>query len=135
MPRPKQQAEAAPTQEEMQQGAQVAAAAVEGAKNEPNPEKRQAAASAAVQREAQAQGWELTDEECNRIGSAVVNQIEARGGFDAMPEPVQPPPAPTGSGSLPEQPAVQPAHQPHQADPSPAGAQQRRSFAERVRGR
>lgn len=114
-----------PTAEDMRQGANVATAGIEAAQNEPDPERRPQAAANAIQEAAQAQGWELTDEDCERIGKAVVGQMEARGAFEPPPEPVAPPPAPTGEGSLPEQPA--------QVDPPPAP--ERRSFAERFRSK
>jgi len=114
--------------EQMEQGANVAGAGIEAARAEPDPAKRPAAASSAIQEAAQAQGWELSDEDCDKIGSAVVKQLEMRGAFDPPPEPVAPPPAPTGAGTLPAQPAAGP----DAIDESPAP--QRRSFAERFRG-
>lgn len=122
----KQDQEQQPNPSDMQKGADVASAGVTAAQNEPDPEKRPRAAANAIQEAAQAQGWELTDDDCKRIANFVIQGIEDRGGFDAPPEPVAVPPAPTGEGSLPEQPA-------HAVDPPPAP--EHRSFAERFRSK
>ena len=117
----------APTEQETAQGLQVAAAGAQAAREEPDPEKRPAAAAGAIQQAASEQGWTLTDEECDRIGGAVVKQMEQRGAFDPPPEPVAAPAAPTGAGTAAAQPPDLPVEN---LPPAP----QHRSFAERFRG-
>jgi hypothetical protein len=145
MPEPAEQL-TAPTAEQMAQGATVGQAGIEAAIAEPDPTKRPRAAGRAIQKAARAQGWELSDDDCERIGRAVAAQLaaaadenneataravvghmEARGAFETPPEPIAIPAAPTGTGRIPAAPAAEPA-------PEIATAPHGRTFAEWFRG-
>ena len=107
-----------PTAQDLQAGQSVAAAGIAAAQAEPEPSRRKPAARRAIQREAAANGWELSDEDADRIADMVVDRIQERGAFDRPMELVSPPPA----APIPAQATVQ----------TPAAAQ-RGSFAERFR--
>lgn len=124
---------AAPTKEDMEAGGAVIAAGQEAAAAEPDASKKRGAAAGAIKSRAKSQGWELTDDQVNKLAGAVTGHLDElfdelpgnvaeairkMGGLDKLPEPLQPPSAPTGSGSLPAEPAA-PAD-PGQ-DPAPGG--------------
>lgn len=109
-----------PSQEQMQQGAEVVAAGEQAAAAETDPKRKRAAARGAIRKEAQSKGWELSEEDADMLAGMVAvklgeqlaavpgqtaDEIGKRGGYDRLPEPITPPAAPTGAGTLPEQPA------------------------------
>src|SRR5579875_1920619 len=79
------------TAEQLQQGREVAAAAQQAAREEPDPAKRKLAAARAMRREAQRVQLELTEEQARMIAGYVVDDMEARGAFEPPPEPVAAP--------------------------------------------
>ena len=97
-----------PTSEDMAAGGDVVQAGADAAAAEPDPKKRRAAASRAIKKEAESKGWELSEDQANMLAGMtadmVVDKIQERGGFEHLPEPLTPPPAPTGAGTLPAQP-------------------------------
>ena len=112
-----------PTAEQMAAGGDVVNAGAEAAAAEKDPEKRQEAAATAIQDKAAEKGFKLSRDDAEMLAGMVSAQVAAelaklpdqtadkiseRGGFDKPPEPVAPPPAPTGTGSLPAQPAAAP---------------------------
>lgn len=113
----------APTAEDVQAGGEVVNAGAAAAAAETDPAKRKDAAAAAIKDTADAKGWKLSQEDAQMLAGMVAAQVAAtvealpdktadkiseRGGFDKLPEPVVPPAAPTGTGSLPAQPAAPP---------------------------
>ena len=119
----------APTQEQMAEGAAVLEAGQAAAAAEPDETKKRGAARSAIRQKAKASGWELTDEQADKLAAALTGKVEEllgelpgnvaeairqMGGFDHLPEPLTPPAAPTGAGTLPAEPAGRPA-------PPPAG--------------
>lgn len=132
-----------PSQEDLAGGAEVVEAGKAAAAAEPDPSKRREAAAGAIREAAGEKGWKLSQDEAEMIASAVVAQagafagavadeIQQRGGFDRLPDPVVPPPAPTGTGELPEQPPVGDAGEPaHDQLPAARGAS---GFASWFRG-
>jgi hypothetical protein len=107
------------TTEQLQAGAGVASAGIEAAGKEPTPAKARPAAKRAMRAAAERVQIELTDEHLEMIAAGVVDQMEARGAFDAPPERVTAPHPPAAAG---EQPAV-------------AAVPAKTSFAERFRQR
>jgi hypothetical protein len=106
--------------EQLQAGQDIASAGAQAAAAEPEPAKKRPAARRAIQKEAAARGWELSDDDAGRIADMVVDRIRDAGGFDHPPEPIAAPahaPQPPAAAPSPEQPAA-PAH---------------RTFAERFR--
>jgi hypothetical protein len=97
--------------DELVAGGQVAAAGIAAATAEPDPAKRQPAARRAVRAEAKRVKLELTDEDCSRIASEVVDMIDQRGGFDPPPEAVTAPAPAVAAAAGQDQPAAQPRKQ------------------------
>jgi hypothetical protein len=133
-----------PTAEDVAAGGEVVNAGATAAAAEKDPAKRQDAAATAIKDTAEQKGFKLSPEDAEQLAGMVAAQVAAtvqdlpdktadkiseRGGFDRLPEPVSPPPAPTGTGSLPAQP---PAAAEDEAPPQQSrGAS---AFARRFRG-
>lgn len=123
MPQSKTQQQ--PTPEQMQSvataGATAAATAPEG--------QAQPAAAEAMRSEADRVGFDLTDEQIDRLAEAVSSKniaaLESRGAFDAPPEPVKPPEPPAAPPAPGEQPA---------AAETPPQPPVKRTFAHRFMG-
>ena len=83
--------------EAMQKGQQVAQAGAAAAASSP-PEEAQANAAEAMRAERDRVKLEMSDEDIDRIASALspklLDGFQERGAFDAPPEPVTPPPPP-----------------------------------------
>lgn len=139
-----------PTQEQMAQGAAVIEAGQEAAAAEPDEAKKRGAARSAIRQKAKSSGWELTDDQADKLAGAITGKIEElfealpgntaeairqMGGFDKLPEPLAAPAAPTGGGTLPAEPAGAPAP-PAGGDEAPGGGRARgaSSFARWFRG-
>lgn len=106
---------------------EIATAADAAALNEPTVEKARASASKAAQKAGEKRGLTLTKEDADLIGTAVVDAIEARGGFDAPPDAVQAPAPPEAIAPAPGE--QQPA--PGESTQQPAA---KRSWAEKFMG-
>ena len=108
--------------EQLAAGGAVAGAAVEAAQQPgQTPAQARTAAARAARRRAQEVNIQLSEDDAKTLATAIVDEIEARGGFDAPPEPIVAPPPPPANAqpATPEQ--VQPPARP-------------KSFAERFRG-
>lgn len=132
---------AAPSAEDLAAGGDVVNAGAAAAAAEKDPDKRKGAAATAIKDTAGEKGWELSEDQAQYLAGIVaaqvseqtadkvVDKISERGGFDKPPEPVSPPPTPTGTGELPAQP---PAAAQDEAPPQHSrGAS---AFARRFRG-
>lgn len=132
----------------MDQGMDVVAAGEAAAAAEPEPAKKRAAARRAIKSTSAEKGFELTDEQADKLAGAVVGQlkelldelpaavgefIRKAGGFDHLPEPLAAPPAPTGTGSRPAEPEP-PALPAHDTPPGDGRSRGVAAFARWFRG-
>ena len=74
-----------PTVQDWQAGQDVAAAAIAAARAEPEPAKRKPAARRAIQEEAAARGWELSDDDAGRLANVIVDLIRDAVGLEQQP--------------------------------------------------
>lgn len=122
-----------PTKEDMEAGVEVVGAGQAAADAEPDPQKKRGAAARAIKKESASKGWELSDDDADKLAGAVVGKlgdllsslpgdvvegIRTAGGFDNLPEPLAVPAAPSGGGSAPAEPPAAPAAAP---DDAPGG--------------
>lgn len=138
-PKPAAQPAEVPSMAEMQQGAEVIAAGTAAAEAETDPTQRRDAAAGAIQQTAKEKGWQLdqaqaemladmiADKLADRTADRTVDRIRDAGGFDRLPDPVQPPAAPNGAGTLPAEPPAGPDVPAEQAPAPP------KTFAARFR--
>jgi hypothetical protein len=113
--------------ETMQKGQQVAQAGAAAAATAP-PEQAAEQAAAAMRAERDRVKLEMSDEDIDRIASALspklLDGFQERGAFDPPPEAVQPPPPPVPA----------PGEEATAATAEPAPAPQKRTFAHRFMG-
>lgn len=141
----KPQAATMPSAEDVAAGGEVVSAGATAAAAEKDPAKRQDAAATAIKDTADAKGFKLSPEDAQQLAGMVAAQVAAemsqlpdrtadkiseRGGFDRLPEPVTPPAAPTGTGSLPAQPAAPP----QEDETPPQESRGASAFARKFRG-
>lgn len=128
-----------PSSQELQDGAEVLGAGEQAAAAEPEPAKKRAAAARAIKGASAQKGWDLSDEQADKLAAAALGQVKElleelpqsvadmirqMGGFDKLPEPVTVPAAPTGQGEAPSEPPA--AAAPADEHPASGGA---KSFA------
>lgn len=122
-----------PTAADVAAGGEVVNAGATAAAAEQDPAKRQDVAATAIKETADAKGFKLSAEDAQQLAGMVTAQVAAelaklpdqtadkiseRGGFDRLPEPVAPPPAPTGSGARPVGQGGSPDEQPPTGRPT-----------------